>query len=256
MTGAASPFDALHVRDVTRLYGRRRALSHVHLSCRAGEIVGLFGPNGAGKSTLLGVCATLIRPTAGTVVYGDREARALGDDLRRHIGVLGHDLFLYGDLSARENLEFFGRLYRVPHLGDRVARALEAARLTDRADDQVQRFSRGLRQRLALERALLHDPRLVLLDEPFTGLDDESAALLAERLRALRAAGAIVLMATHDFDTADGLVDRAACLLGGRMRQIESGPERLRERYRRVIASAPSAPSAFAPGASAGQADD
>jgi heme exporter protein A len=237
VSAAAAPFDALHVRDVSRLYGRRRALSHVSLSCRSGEIVGLFGPNGAGKSTLLGVCATLIRPTGGTVLYGDRAARDLGDDLRRHIGVLGHDLFLYGDLSARENLEFFGRLYRVPHLDARVDRALADARLTDRAGDPVHRFSRGLRQRLALERALLHDPRLALLDEPFTGLDDESAALLAQRLRHLRDAGAIVLMATHDFDTADGLVDRGACLLGGRMREIESGPDRLRERYRRAIQS-------------------
>jgi heme exporter protein A len=236
VTAAASPFDALHVRDVSRLYGRRRALSHVDLTCDAGEIVGLFGPNGAGKSTLLGVCATLIRPSAGTVVYGDREARDLGDDLRRHIGVLGHDLFLYGDLTARENLEFFGQLYGVAPLSERVDRALEDARLTDRASDQVQRFSRGLRQRLALERALLHDPKLALLDEPFTGLDDESAALLAQRLRALRDAGAIVVMATHDFDTADGLVDRAACLIAGRMRMIPSGSDRLRERYRRAIA--------------------
>jgi ABC-type multidrug transport system ATPase subunit len=238
VTAAAAPFDTLHLRDVSRLYGRRRALSHVTLSCRAGEIVGLFGPNGAGKSTLLGVCATLIRPTAGTVLYGDRDARALGDGLRRTIGVLGHDLFLYGDLTARENLEFFGRLYGVARLRERVDRALADARLTDRASDQVQRFSRGLRQRLALERALLHDPALVLLDEPFTGLDDESAALLAGRLRALRDAGAIVLMATHDFDTADGLVDRAACLLGGRMQVIDAGSGSLRDRYRRAIAEA------------------
>ena len=261
MTASRAGFDALHVQDVSRLYGRRRALSHVTLSCRAGEIVGLFGPNGAGKSTLLGVCATMIRATAGRVLYGDREARELGDALRGRIGVLGHDLFLYGDLTARENLEFFGRLYDVPNRRSRIAAALEHARLTDRAGDPVNRFSRGLRQRLALERALLHDPALVLLDEPFTGLDDESAALLAVRLRALRDAGAIVLMATHDFDTADGLVDRAACLLAGRMRAIPAGSDRLRERYRRALTeaspTAPAASSAFAPGAaSARHADD
>jgi ABC-type multidrug transport system ATPase subunit len=232
----APPFTALHVRDVSRAYGRRRALSHVDLTCRAGEIVGLFGPNGAGKSTLLGICATLIRPSAGTVLYGERPARAYGDVLRRHLGVLGHDLFLYGDLTARENLEFFGRLYGIPRLRARVDAALAQARLADRAGEVVQRFSRGLRQRLALERALLHDPALVLLDEPFTGLDDESAGLLARRLRTLRDSGAIVVMATHDFDTADGLVDRAACLLAGRLRPIDPGPERLRERYRRTLA--------------------
>jgi ABC-type multidrug transport system ATPase subunit len=232
----APPFTALHVRDVSRLYGRRRALSHVDLTCRAGEILGLFGPNGAGKSTLLGICATLVRPSAGTVLYGERPARDYGDVLRGHLGVLGHDLFLYGDLTARENLEFFGRLYGIPRLRARVDAALDQSRLADRADDVVQRFSRGLRQRLALERALLHDPALVLLDEPFTGLDDESAGLLARRLRTLRDSGAIVVMATHDFDTADGLVDRAACLLAGRLRPIDPGPERLRERYRRTLA--------------------
>ena len=235
MTTATVEFDALHINDVSRFYGRRRALAHVTLSCRAGEIVGLFGPNGAGKSTLLGVCATVIRPTTGTVQYGRHDAQTLGDALRGRIGVLGHDLYLYGDLTARENLEFFGRLYAVPDLASRVSRALGEARLTDRADDLVQRYSRGLRQRLALERALLHDPKLVLLDEPFTGLDDESAGLLAARLRTLRDTGAIVLMATHDFDTAEGLVDRAACLAAGRLRPVEPGRDRLRDRYRRAL---------------------
>ena len=206
----------------------------------------------------------MIRATAGRVLYGDREARELGDALRGRIGVLGHDLFLYGDLTARENLEFFARLYGLPQRRARIDAALEQARLTDRAGDPVNRFSRGLRQRLALERALLHEPTLVLLDEPFTGLDDESAGLLAMRLRALRDAGAIILMATHDFDTADGLVDRAACLLAGRLRAIPAGADRLRERYRRAVlalhapavpSAAASSASAFAPGASAGHGD-
>src|SRR5690606_16406698 len=148
------------------------------------------GPNGAGKSTLLGVLATLVRPSSGNVLYGERTAAEWGDRLRGRLGVLGHDLFLYADLTARENLEFFGHLYGVPDLTTRVAASLAAARLTERADDRVAGFSRGLRQRLALERALLHRPRLVLLDEPFTGLDDESARVLIERLRGLRHEGA------------------------------------------------------------------
>jgi ABC-type multidrug transport system ATPase subunit len=149
--------------------------------------------------------------------------------------VLGHDLFLYGDLTARENLEFFGRLHGIARLTARTDEALAAARLTDRAGDRVGAFSRGLRQRLALERALIHDPRLVLLDEPFTGLDDASTGLLSERLRSLRASGAIVVMATHDFDTADGLVDQAVCLENGRLTPIVAGEGRLRERYRRTL---------------------
>lgn len=229
-------FDTVEVREASRHYGRRRALSRVSVVLRAGEIVGLFGPNGAGKSTLLGILSTLVRPSSGDVRYGGRTASDLGDALRGRVGVLGHDLFLYGDLTARENLEFFGALYGVPELSARVAAALGEARLDDRSGDRVSSFSRGLRQRLALERALLHGPRLVLLDEPFTGLDDESAALLAARLRRLREAGAIVLMATHDFDSAEGLVDRLICLRNGKARELTFDGERLRDRYRRALA--------------------
>lgn len=223
---------------MSRHFGRRRALAKTSLTFRAGEIAGLFGPNGAGKSTMLGVLSTLVRPTTGEVRYGGATARTLGDPLRGRIGVLGHDLFLYGDLSARENLEFFGRLYGLDRLSDRIAGALAASRLEDRAADRVSGFSRGLRQRLALERALLHDPRLVLLDEPFTGLDDESTALLADRLRGLRAAGAIVLMATHDFESADDLIDRMICLREGKVREVAADASALRIRYRRTMAEA------------------
>lgn len=235
---AAAPadFDRVEVADVSRLYGRRRALSHVSCAFHAGEIVGLFGPNGAGKSTLLGVLSTLIRPTGGEVRYGDRRARELGDTLRARIGVLGHDLFLYGDLTARENLAFFGRLYGVASIDARVSEALDAARLADRASDRVSSFSRGLRQRLALERALVHNPRLVLLDEPFTGLDDESSALLVSRLRSLRDRGAVVVMATHDFESAEGVIDRAICLNQGRALPMAGSSGSLRDQYRAAIA--------------------
>jgi heme exporter protein A len=240
MTGPAaatptSDFDVVTVDRVSRHYGRRVALVRVSLECRAGTIVGLLGPNGAGKSTLLGVLSTLVRPTSGEIRYGDRPAAEWGDTLRARIGVLGHESFLYDDLTARENLEFFGRLHGLAGLPSRVSGALELARLTGRADDRVGGFSRGLRQRLALERALLHDPRLVLLDEPFTGLDDESIGVLVPRLRSLRSRGAIVVMATHDFDTADAVVDRALCLKAGRLLTVEAGAGTLRDRYRRAL---------------------
>jgi ABC-type multidrug transport system ATPase subunit len=235
---AALDFEVVTLQEASRRYGRRRALWQVSAAFRTGEITGLFGPNGAGKTTLLGLLSTLVRPTSGVVHYGRRTAHELGDAVRGRIGVLGHDLFLYGDLTARENLAFFGRLYGVTGLDARVDAALARARLSDRASDRVASFSRGLRQRLALERALLHDPRLVLLDEPFTGLDDESARLLVARLRDLRAAGAIVIMATHDFETADAVVDRALCLRDGRAREIAAGPGSVRERYRQAVAEA------------------
>jgi heme exporter protein A len=234
----ASAFDAVEVRDLSRHYGRRRALARVNLICRAGQIVGLLGPNGAGKSTLIGVMSTLVRPSQGEVRYGSRTASQWGDAVRAHIGVLGHDLFLYGDLTARENLEFFGALHGVPNLARRVAEALEAARLQDRAGDRVSGFSRGLRQRLALERALLHRPRLVLLDEPFTGLDDESAQMLAARLRTLKASGTVVVVATHDFEAVNGLLDSMACLREGRLREVTPAGNDVRARYRQAMREA------------------
>ena len=228
-------FDSVVVDDVSRHYGRRRALSHVTIQAERGQVLGLFGPNGAGKSTLISILSTLLRPTSGRVRYGSHSVEGAGDSLRGAIGVLGHDLYLYADLTARENLRFFGMLYGLDALEDRVTEALRLARLTDRADDRVGAFSRGLRQRLALERALLHGPRLVLLDEPFTGLDDESAGVLIERLQMLRDAGRIVVMATHDFDTAEPVVDRSVCIDRGRAWPMSDGQGTLRERYRRTL---------------------
>lgn len=234
----ASDFTVVTIEGLSRHYGRRRALSQVSWTCRAGVVLGLFGPNGSGKSTLLSVLSTLGLPSAGRVLYGDRTAREWGDALRGRIGVLGHDLFLYADLTARENLLFFGRLHGVADLERRVDEGLALARLETRAHDRVSGFSRGLRQRLALERALIHAPRLVLLDEPFTGLDDASAILLVDRLRTLRASGAIVVMATHDFDLAEQIVDESICLTNGRLVRIPGGGASLRDRYRTAVAAA------------------
>ena len=232
----AFDFERLTVRGVSRHYGRRRALWRVSLAADAGEIVGLLGPNGAGKSTLLGVLATLIAPSRGSVLYGGRPARELGAALRRRLGYLSHDLQLYPELTALENLEFFARLYGDTRPAGRVAAALARARLGDRAGDRVDGFSRGMRQRLALERALLHDPRLVLLDEPFTGLDERSAGDFAARLRGLRADGRIVLLATHDLDLVDSLLDRAVVLRAGRTAPLAADGGSLRARYRAAVA--------------------
>lgn len=231
-------FERLTVRGVSRHYGRQRALARVSLAAGAGEIVGLLGPNGAGKSTLLGVLATLIAPSRGRVLYGGRPAAELGAALRRRLGYLSHDLQLYPELTAGENLDFFARLYGAARPADRVAAALAEARLTDRAGDRVGAFSRGMRQRLALARALLHEPRLVLLDEPFTGLDERSVADVVARLRTLRSAGRIVLLATHDLDLVDGLLDRAVVLRAGRAAPLPDDAGTLRERYRAAVAGA------------------
>ena len=224
-------FTSIRATDVGRHFGRRRALSKISFECHAGETVGLLGPNGAGKSTLLAILATLLAPSTGHVAYGGHSAREAGAALRSRLGMLGHDLFLYPELTARENLRFFAQLYGVRDVEARVTAALEQATLADRGDDQVFGFSRGMRQRLALERALVHAPRLLLLDEPFTGLDQSSAAALAARLKGLTADGCLVIVATHDLEVAEGLLTRALYLRNGRLVRAEEGSDDLRGRY-------------------------
>ena len=230
-------FDSVQVVDVSRHFGRRRALANISFTAHPGDIVGLLGPNGAGKSTLITMLATLASPSKGEIRYGRETAARLGPSLRSRIGLLAHELHLYPELSARQNLTFFAALYGLDPRG-LVGEALEAAGLADRADDAVSSFSRGMRQRLALERSLLHRPRLVLFDEPFTGLDDRAVGVIAERLRQLAAGGAIVMLATHDLDLADGLVTRVALIRDGRLLCDEPAAPGLRARYRALITGA------------------
>lgn len=227
-------FDRVELADVSRHFGRRRAVSHVSAAFGRGEIVGLLGPNGAGKSTLIAMLATLVTPSSGTIRYGGRTVHEAGPALRRQIGLLAHELHLYSELSARQNLEFFAELYGLDRKAV-VAAALESAGLVDRADDIVSGFSRGMRQRLALERSLQHQPRLLLLDEPFTGLDDRAVTQVSARVRQLASAGTIVVLATHDLDLADGLVSRVAIVRGGKLVQDEPASAGLRGRYRALI---------------------
>jgi len=228
-------FEEVAVEDLSRHFGRRKALSKISFTTRAGTILGLLGPNGAGKSTLLAILATLLQPSTGTVRYGTSSASTAGAALRGRIGLLGHDLYLYPELTARENLAFFAELYGDRQPGPSADRALARAALSDRADDPVSSFSRGMRQRVALERALVHEPRLLLLDEPFTGLDDSSLAALVARLGDLRKQGAIVILATHDLDVAEGLFDQVVFIRDGRMVERMQGSDALREAYRTAM---------------------
>ena len=228
-------FEDLTADEVSRHFGRRRALSRISFQTRKGSILGLLGPNGAGKSTMLAVLATLLRASSGAVRYGAHAAATSGAALRSRIGILGHDLFLYPELTARENLAFFAGLYGASDPQTAAAVALQRSGLADRADDPVASFSRGMRQRVALERALIHGPRLVLLDEPFTGLDDASTAALVARLQGLRESEAIVVLATHDLDLAEGLLDTALFLRDGRLAEAVARPDSLRSTYRTIM---------------------
>jgi ABC-type multidrug transport system ATPase subunit len=232
--GVTADFDRVDLVDVSRNFGRRRAVSRVSLSVRRGDILGLLGPNGAGKSTLLGMMATLVTPTSGTIRYGDGSLSGNDPGVRGRIGVLAHELHLYPELTARQNLVFFSELYGLG-VGDQVSQALDAAGLADRGDDPVSSFSRGMRQRLALERTLLHAPTLLLLDEPFTGLDDRAVGIVAERLKRLASGGAIVVLATHDLDLADGLITRMAVVRGGKLLSEPTLGVGVRQQYRALV---------------------
>lgn len=219
MTG----FDVVEARGLGKVYGRQRALAGVDLTLRAGEATALLGPNGAGKSTLVGILATLVSPSTGEVRYGGSTAGG-DDELRGAIGVIAHESLCYGDLSGRENLVFFARLYGVADARARADELLARVGLVDAGERAARTYSRGMLQRLAVARALVHRPRLLLADEPFTGLDRAGVALLSELLAEERARGCILVVVTHDFDAVAALIDRVVVLSRGRVAHDAAAP--------------------------------
>jgi heme exporter protein A len=210
---------------LTKVYGRQRALAGVDLTLRAGEAVALLGPNGAGKSTLVGILATLLKPSTGQVLYGGHAAHH-DDELRGAIGVVAHESLCYGDLSGRENLLLFARLYAVPEPHDRADEVLRRVGLAGDAERRAARtYSRGMLQRLAVARALVHRPQLLLLDEPFTGLDRAGVELLGALLHEERARGAILVVVTHDFEAVASLIDRVVVLARGKVTRDTAAPD-------------------------------
>jgi heme exporter protein A len=206
----------LAARGVRRSFGRVRVLHDIDLTLRPGEGLAVAGPNGAGKSTLLRILAGLMRPSGGEVRVLGRTLAANSADARRAVGLLSHQSLLYDDLTLLENLAFAARLYGLAAPTERARAALEAAGLAARAHDSPRRLSRGLLQRAAIARALLHAPRVLLLDEPFTALDAAAADRLRDLLRARLADGLGLVMVTHHLAEVWDVATRVAVLVDGR----------------------------------------
>jgi heme exporter protein A len=199
-----------------RRFGALVALSGVDLSVSAGELVLVVGPNGAGKSTLLRILSGLATPTRGRVRVGNLDLHA-DPEARGAIGFLSHQTLVYDDLTARENLRFAAALHGLDGADQRVQQALDAVGLAHRADVRAGTFSRGMSQRLAIARATLHAPPVLLLDEPFTGLDSPAATALRERLAAERAGGRVLICVTHEPAEVWEIATRVVVIRGGRI---------------------------------------
>lgn len=211
----ASSEPLIEARSLEKWYGPHPAIRGIDFTLRAGEFMTLFGPNGAGKTTLLRLLAGSLRPTRGEIRFADTDA-ADEHAWRRRIGVLSHQTFLYGQLTAEENLRFYGRLFGLPGLQARIDRLLDQVGLTDRRSELVRTYSRGMQQRLALARTLLHDPEMVLLDEPYTGLDPHAAKMLREVLEHLRDGRRTIVLVTHNLSQGLELADRVVVQVAGR----------------------------------------
>jgi len=208
---------SLEARGLVRTFGPIHAVDGVDLRLAPGELLALFGPNGAGKSTVLRLLSGSLNPTAGEVLLGGEALQPGEPSTQRRIGVLSHHSFLYGRLTAAENLRFYGRLYGLPDLSDRVAERLRSVGLGERGSSEVRTLSRGMRQRLALARTLLHDPEIVLLDEPYTGLDAHAAATLRGVLSSLKDGRRTVVLVTHNLGQGLELADQVAIQVRGRI---------------------------------------
>jgi heme exporter protein A len=209
---------------LTRAFGGRRAVHEVSFALDGTECLVLFGPNGAGKTTLLRLLAGLLKPTSGTATINGQLLR--GDaSARAHVGFISHQSMLYAALTVRENIELAARLYRVPEPRAAAEDALRGMRVLERANAPVRALSRGLQQRVSIARALVHRPRLLLLDEPYTGLDALGAAALTDTLGQLRAEGATLVLVTHNIAEGLAVATHAAVMRGGRLLRCERRDE-------------------------------
>ncbi len=232
----------IEVRKLVKRFGLKTVLRGLDFRVEAGEFVALLGPNGAGKTTFLRILASLSRPSLGEVAIAGYRLPSQAAAVRQRLGVVSHLPLLYGDLTADENLRFYGRMYTVPRLDQRIVEVLDLVGLSARRRDLVRTYSRGMQQRLAIGRAMLHDPEVVLFDEPYTGLDQEASNMLDGVLRQVAGLGHTVVMTSHDLARTADLASRFDVLSRGvvaaSVQRSEIDPNQLLSFYRQAIQGA------------------
>ncbi|MBK8027412.1 MAG: heme ABC exporter ATP-binding protein CcmA [Chloroflexi bacterium] len=223
------------IRKLVKTFGALPVLRSIDLDMQRGDAVALLGANGSGKSTLLRLIGGLSKATSGEIRVGGWELPREAHAIRAQIGLVAHRTLVYDNLTARENLRFFGRLYNLTDVDAHIERGLARVGLARRADDVARTFSRGMQQRLAIARALLHDPAVLLLDEPYTGLDVSAAEVLDTIVLEARGEGRTILMTTHELDRAARLATRAIILAKGKVGFDGPMPEDLPAAYRQIV---------------------
>ncbi|MBI2847719.1 MAG: heme ABC exporter ATP-binding protein CcmA [Chloroflexi bacterium] len=208
---------AISIQRLTKIFGTRSALRQVDLDVEPGNTLVVFGPNGAGKTTLIKILATIMNPSSGTITFDGLDLKSHPEEIRRRIGIVTHQTFLYQNLTARENLEFYGRIYEIPNRKERIEEVVGLVGMTSRLHDRVGTLSRGMQQRISIARALLHKPTIMLLDEPETGLDQEAIPLLWRTLPGEGSQRRTVVLTTHNLERGLELCDHLAILDKGRI---------------------------------------
>jgi heme exporter protein A len=211
-----APVLAIDVRRLWKYFGHFAALRGLDLELEQGKFLTIFGPNGAGKTTLIKVLSTQIKPTEGSVVLAGQDVVSGAHALRRRIGVISHNTYLYPSLSAHENLVFYGKMYGVDDLEDRATKLLEQVGLYGRQDDRVATYSRGMQQRLSIARALLHEPDIMFLDEPYTGLDQHASRMLRGVLETLHTGERTIVLTTHNIEQGLDMCDEVSIQVLGK----------------------------------------
>ncbi|MCE8424932.1 MAG: heme ABC exporter ATP-binding protein CcmA [Candidatus Methanoperedens sp.] len=205
----------ISIENLIKAFGANIVLRKINLRIETGEFLTIFGPNGAGKTTLIKIMSTLVSPTSGKVLIDGIDIKEKPIEIRKRIGVISHETYLYPELSAAENLRFFGNMYGADDLEHRITDLLEQVGMSYRKNDRVRTFSRGMKQRLSIARALIHDPPILFLDEPYTGLDQHASATFDRILSGTNAHDKTRVLISHDIERGISMCDRAIILTGG-----------------------------------------